>query len=428
MRAPASPRPRVLLIAYACSPFHGSEPKVGWNRAVEAARHFDVWVITEQREFESDIRAFEAEHGPTPGVHWHYVSLTDYEWEGRTNPFVNGRVFRAWNRRAADLAKRLHAQVGFDLIHHANMVGFREPGYAWQIGGVPFVWGPVGGTQNFPWQFLHTIKPHDAVAEVVRNILNRVQLRTSPRVRRAAKEADVLLAANSTNQRDLAPLYDGTPQLLLETGVRGVGAPKRWAERRPGPVRVLWVGHCVRRKGTKIMRHAFQHLLDGPGDYDLTVIGDGPDADRFADLPRCDFRGSLSYDEALAAYADADVFAFSSLRDTSGNVVLEAFANGVPVVALDHQGARDMVTADCGVKVPVTIPSQVARGIADAIRWITDVPERYDRLSFGAIERGKYYLWTTNGDRMREVYASLIGHAGPPRQVLPAHLKASVGR
>ncbi|MEO0857959.1 MAG: glycosyltransferase family 4 protein [Bacteroidota bacterium] len=422
------PRPRVLLLAYACSPYHGSEPKVGWNRTVEAAHYCDVWVITEQREFEDDIRRFEAEHGPLPGVHWHFEPLTDREWANKTRPFINSGAFRAWNRRAADKARALHAEVGFDLVHHVNMVGFREPGYGWEFDDVPFVWGPIGGTQNFPWRFLHTITPRAAAAEMVRNVANRLQLWLSPRVRKAANRADVVLAANSTNQRHLAQLTRTTPQLLLETGVRAVGTPKRWADRRPGPVRVLWVGLCVRRKGTTLMRRAFEHLLDGPGAYELTVIGHGPDADSFDGLPHCDVKGFLPYAEALESYADADLFVFSSLRDTSGNVVLEAFANGLPVVALDHQGARDMVTADCGAKVPVSWPGQTARGIAEAVRSITATAERYDRLSAGAIERAKDYAWTRNGEIVNEIYTELTGKQGTFRRVLPDALRTSVGR
>ena len=49
-------RKRVLLLAYACSPYHGSEPATGWHRAREVAKSFDTWVICEGGEFEGDIR------------------------------------------------------------------------------------------------------------------------------------------------------------------------------------------------------------------------------------------------------------------------------------------------------------------------------------------------------------------------------------
>ena len=52
--------------------------------------------------------------------------------------------------------------------------------------------------------------------------------------------------------------------------------------------------------------------------------------------------------EAVAQMQSAELFCFTSLRDTSGNVVLEALAAGVPVVCFDHQGAGDMVSDAVG--------------------------------------------------------------------------------
>ena len=53
---PTSLRKRVLLLAYACSPYRGSEAGVGWNRVIESGKYFDTWVICGKREFEDDIR------------------------------------------------------------------------------------------------------------------------------------------------------------------------------------------------------------------------------------------------------------------------------------------------------------------------------------------------------------------------------------
>ena len=54
--------------------------------------------------------------------------------------------------------------------------------------------------------------------------------------------------------------------------------------------------------------------------------------------------GWLPHQEAIAQYAWADAFVFSSLRDTTGTVVVEALAAGLPVICLDHQGVHDVVT------------------------------------------------------------------------------------
>jgi len=86
--------------------------------------------------------------------------------------------------------------------------------------------------------------------------------------------------------------------------------------------------------------------------------------------------GWLPHDEVLGHYASADVFVFTSLRDTSGNVVLEALAAGVPIICLDHQGVRDIVAERCGVKVPVTTPEASIDAITAALAGLARNRER----------------------------------------------------
>src|SRR5262249_41191059 len=113
--------------------------------------------------------------------------------------------------------------------------------------------------------------------------------------------------------------------------------------------------------------------------------------------------------DALRQYDWADVLAFTSLRDTSGNVVLEALAAGVPVICLDHQGVRDIVTPESGIKVPVTTPSQVIAELSGALAALVGDPELCRRLGDGARERAADFLWSRQGDRMAEVYAQVLG-------------------
>jgi glycosyltransferase involved in cell wall biosynthesis len=78
----------------------------------------------------------------------------------------------------------------------------------------------------------------------------------------------------------------------------------------------------------------------------LALVGDGPDRKRlervFAKLP-VHFAGFLAGEELATAYASADVFVMPSSTETLGFVALEAMASGVPVVAADAGGLRDVV-------------------------------------------------------------------------------------
>ncbi len=180
------PRPRLLLVAYGCSPGRGSEAGVGWNRAVQAAHVADTWVLCEETEFAEDIRQHRAAHGEIPGLHFQFVPQRRWESYLWRVPGLGYLAYNLWQRRALDVARRLHEKLHFDLVHQLTFATFREPGYMSEL-GVPWIWGPFGGTQNYPWQFLGQAGAVGALCELARSIMNRLQLRLSPRIRRAAR-------------------------------------------------------------------------------------------------------------------------------------------------------------------------------------------------------------------------------------------------
>jgi glycosyltransferase involved in cell wall biosynthesis/peptidoglycan/xylan/chitin deacetylase (PgdA/CDA1 family) len=412
-------RPKVLLLAYACSPNRGSEPGLGWKWAVESAKNFDTWVISQEGEFAGEIRGYLKEHGEISGLHFTFIHKS--AWAKRFKRIgVLGYLFRnQWHRHAFRVAQRLHRQIGFDLVHQINFTGFREPGYLWKL-DIPLVWGPVGGTQNYPWRFLGEADLLGTLTEGLRSVLNRLQLHFSPRVRQAALRASVFLAANSTIQRDFARVHRVEPILMLETGIHAAAASPQRADLNRRVLRILWSGDHAPHKGLPLLLKALCGLNQRVP-YDLRILGSGRLRHRWQRLARnlnlagnVTWLGRLPHHQALEQYQWADVFVFTSLRDTSGNVVLEALAAGVPVVCLDHQGVRDMVTEECGIKIPVTVPSEVIFKLSEAILNLAQDPALRQRLSVGALRRVREYEWPRQGERMAALYRKILRE--PARQ------------
>lgn len=415
----------VLLIAYECSPYRGSEWAVGWGRLLQAARVATVHCIVSDKNF-ADLQRAQAEglvpanvhvHTPTPDARLRQLEQRPVHFD------YNYTAYRHWHTLAFALAQQLHQQVGFHVAHQSTVCTFREPGLLHQL-GIPFLWGPFGGTQNFPTGMLGILPRQEAAKEFARTLLNRFVLLTGKRIRTAASHASIILCANSTVARDMQRTFPHRDvQHLLETGLDAVAEPDRTrfhqrvtdAEQgRPQrPLRILWSGQLRPRKALPVLLRALA-ALPGSVRFELDILGDGPmlkqwkqKAAAIAPANPVRFLGRLPFGRAVQAMHTADLFCFTSLRDTSGNVVLEALAAGVPVLCFDHQGAHDMVDDRSGIRIPITTPARGTQDWASAISTLATNPQRLLDLSYGATERARNFLWSANGDHVNALYRQL---------------------
>jgi glycosyltransferase involved in cell wall biosynthesis len=317
--------------------------------------------------------------------------------------------YRIWHARVLQFAKKLHAELPFSVTHMVSVCGYREPGYLWLL-DCPFVWGPVGGTSNFPLKFLSMVDPFGGLFELARNAVNLCQLNFGTRVRRAAVKSSAAFAANRSTQRDLEQSTGVHLKLELEAGIDyEIGKPKQLTS-IDEPLRILWVGRLRPWKGFPILLHALAQLPELQK-YEVHVVGDGGCKARWMKLAKRLKVADLitwfpkpAYRKSLHHYKWADVFAFTSLRDTSGSGLLESLAAGVPIVGLDHQGAADLINEACGIRVPVASPKHTIAAFAQALIALASDRRRLQKLSAGAIERACDYSWSMREPLIRNCY------------------------
>jgi glycosyltransferase involved in cell wall biosynthesis len=409
----SSRKSRVLLIAYWCHPETGMEARIGWYRAIQAARHWDTWIVYSNDEDRHLLLDRIDAAGVSDSLHLLNLPPTRFErWLGR-RPQLFYWSYDLWHRRAYRLAERLHLETPFDLVHQVSFCGYRQPGHIWKM-GVPFVFGPVGGTQNFPWRFLKAVDLPGGIREVARNIVNSWQLSFSRAVRRACRSASVVMAANSTGQRDLLRTQGVPVVRQLETGVERSPIRSKPQRDPSEPLRILWSGRLESWKALPLLLSALAKLPKSCH-YELRILGVGKCrhrwqwmAERLEIADSIQWLGWGTYSELLPHYSWANVFAFTSLRDTSGSGLLEALAAGVPIVGVNHQGAADIMTDDCAIPIPVTRPKETIAAFRDALLALANDPSRHHRLSEGARVRATQFFWERQGHFMNRVYRQVL--------------------
>jgi glycosyltransferase involved in cell wall biosynthesis len=148
----------------------------------------------------------------------------------------------------------------------------------------------------------------------------------------------------------------------------------------------------------------------------LVLAGGGPEEPelRARLAERATFLGWLEGDTLARAYASADVFLFASRTDTFGQVLLEAQASGLPVVAVGEGGPLGLVDdGETGLLRPAD-----ALELADAVVAVAESELLRSRLRRGALAAVRERTWEASLERLAAGYdVALAGGVGVGRQV-----------
>ncbi len=408
-------RMKVLVSAYACEPKTGSEPGVGWHWVREMARFHEIWVIT--RENNRTSIELELVANPMSNVHWIYFDLPRWArfWKkGRRGVHL---YYYLWQLGAYLLARRLHRKVAFELAHHVTLVTYWMPSFLALL-PIPFVWGPVGGGESGPFQFLKTMSLRGRMYEHLRDAV-RWLAQLDPLLRRTVRRARVAIATTEETADRIRRL--GCTNVLVysqvglspeELEVLGT-APVRAGE---GPVRFLSIGSLLDLKGFHLALEAFARVRQRFVDSEYWILGDGPERKRLERLAQtlC-VSGSVTFfgwqDRAIVfkRLGECDVVLHPSLHDSGGWACVEALAAGRPVVCLDLGGPSVLVGDEVGIRVPATTPASVVSTFSESMQSLAGNPQIRKRLGEEARRWVRHnFDWHSKGEWMNTQYEEAV--------------------
>ncbi|WP_332821212.1 glycosyltransferase family 4 protein [Pseudomonas sp.] len=187
-------------------------------------------------------------------------------------------------------------------------------------------------------------------------------------------------------------LARGVDSRLFHPGKRSPALRSAWGLAE-NEIAVLHVGRLAAEKNLGLLARSFRALQARYPQHRLKLIlvGDGPQrASLQQQLPDARFCG-LQRGEALAAhYASGDLFLFPSLAETFGNVLLEAMASGLGVVAFDQAAAAQHIRHGHNGALAV---AQDEAGFIEAATWLLDEPENLRRVRLNARQHAARQGW-----------------------------------
>ena len=406
------PRRKILISAYSCRPYEGSEPGVGWACVSEMARFHDVWVLTRARNrerIEAERRRLSLDR-LTPV----YVDLPDWILRLTKQSQTVQVFYYFWQLRAYFVARRLHRRIGFDLAHHVTYAKFWAPSFVALL-PVPFVWGPVGGGESSPPGFGARYGTVGRLYECMRDYARRLGQR-DPFVKLTARRSAMALATTEESARHMGELGARTVRIVPAIGLTDEDLRSLDSVDVPSHdgVRFLSIGRLLHWKGFDLGIEAFARAALPNAEY--VIVGDGPERRRLeaqaralgiADRVR--FAGKLRRDETLRLLLGTDLLVHPSLHESGGLVCIEAMAARRPVLCLDWGGPAVVVAEGTGIRVPVDDAGRVVDDIAAEMKRLTGDGALRTRMGeAGRRHVESHYTWARKIEVYRAIYEEAI--------------------
>lgn len=367
---------KILAVGYACNPYGGSEPGVGWAAVCRIARLHEVCVLTDIHNREGWERG-EREGRIPANVKVRFLRDRSACSSNRLVAHVQSWLnYSSFNRQVLAAANAWHAEEGFDLCHQVTIAGWRMPSPLWRL-PIPFVWGPIGGAGYIPPAFRSMLSPASRIFEFVRDVNTAVSIR-SRAFRDCIRNTAVVFVANGETEALLKPHRGDRP--LVQLPIASISREKAAAFQRPagqaasGPLRLFAGGNMEGRKGVSLALKALAQVAAAGVDFRYTVAGGGPEVPALVKLAgelglaeRVEFHPGFSGDAYLAALHATDVYFLPSFRESTPVTLLEAYLAGCYPVVADTSAQGEIVRMAGGSAVPVVDVEGLVRGLAEAV-------------------------------------------------------------
>ena len=344
-----------LISAYSVNPYKGSEDSIGWNWVLQYEKNYkegDRIILLTKKFNEKDTRRglkeFNIQH-----VELVIVDVPNaLNWFREKHSAFHHMYYILWQHWAWLWVK--HSGIHFDVIHHVTMNDYRIPSELYKAKGAKVIWGPMGGAQVTP-RPLKVYEKNQLVASF-REFVNK-SCSWNPFYKKALRSYYKIYCINNETQKQISRIVGKDVPLMPELALRDEYKNLPIRKGNNDILKIVFVGKLIGKKGIAFLVDALS-LMPTDMNWELLIFGDGDDhaliEKQIADSgigKNVKLMGNRPLNQIAEAYQQADVFVLPSLRETSGNVLLEAMAYAVPIVAFDTSFCRLLKEVDCGVFV-----------------------------------------------------------------------------
>jgi len=413
----------VLIIAEAANPEWVSVPLVGWSLANALRDVANVHIVTQIRNREAikktgliegkDFTAIDSEAVAKP-----LWKLSNLLRKDKGKGWTTGSAVRVFSYYYFEYLvwKKFGKDIGdgkYEIVHRVTPLSPTMPSILakkCKRANIPFVVGPLNGGVPWPKEFDSSRREEKEWLSYARNAYKLL-----PGYKSTLKNSSALIIGSKDTFKQVPQQYHDKCVYIPENAINPERFSLQAESYRNAPLKVCFVGRLVPYKGPDMLLEASMPLLK-EGLLNLDIIGDGPLMNTLVDTVKkesldasVNLTGWVEHADIQSAMCKSQIFAFPSIREFGGGVVLEAMALGLVPLVVDYAGPGELVTKEVGYKVPIGSRESIVLAVRDKLKWLVKNPDVLDITAVNARKRAfDYFTWQKKAQQINEIYRWLF--------------------
>lgn len=350
---------RIIILAFDCNPYKESESLVSFETAKYLSKDNEISVITKPSH-RNDILDYLNKN---KDIHIKFFFVDNKKYadkylhaKGPLKMLYLKKYANKWFDSVNEVLRDLFKKNNYDVIYRVTPNSFRVIPDLREF-KCKKILGPVGGAQEIPDSLKVLCKGKNKIVELVHRKENAKILKNKNFINKI-NDFDYIMCCNEETYNSIKVIYKkNTIKCITDVGISSNDINKQNKEKNDC-INFLWVGRFIFRKGLDLLLDSIKDLKEY--NFKLTFVGNGPDFEHIKSLvnkyklnDKVIFTGRIDKSKVNEYYRKCDVFLFPSLRESSGNVLAESLANGLPVIGLNIAGAKTIVPSECGILIDI---------------------------------------------------------------------------
>lgn len=344
---------KIFVSAYACEPYKGSEPGIGWSFVNEMSKYHEVHVLTRSNNQES------IDKHNSNNIKFHYYDVPKWLSFWKKGKRCYQTYYYIWQILAYFKYKNF-VNKEFDIVHHLTFGANWMPSL-FMMCKPKTIWGPVGSEDTYK-PVLETLPTRIKLKEGIRTCVKFFFNYVEPFRWLTLLKSDLILNHSSSYANYKYPSFiKHKVQDCTQTGLNINDEEYiKYKDLEPyennGKIKLLICSELIAWKGVLVSAKLFSKLAQENENIELTVLGKGPEEKAMKKIfeeynvsLKVNFKGFVNKEELLEELYISDILLYPAYHHGLATIILQSMYCYLPIISMSGDIISDVVHENCGL-------------------------------------------------------------------------------